>query len=626
MHYRKSQSTVHLSLRRRWACRAVTAVTAVSVGAVAAVVSWSAGASASAREPGAPWDPTGVVAFSDTNFGPDSTEYLPFDLQQLAAAYCKGTGDQSRVPSLHAALKIADKLVAADTRGNGIAEFAKTKYAHSESKSIGIAAGEFASGRPVIALIALLRAHQLAPHDAVPLIDAAPLLTQAGKARAALKMLAAAKHLKMPKATPFGVSFTALLDNNQGQALLGTHQFKAAVTELTKAVRASSVLRESRQLLAAAYLCTKNKGKAGKFLIAGTFRQTLDLVLKRDTNPAEVLDTRHGKQLELPVYSYPATMQLGASELQLWGNLESGINSDIATMSQQLATDNAALAKAETKWNPLTKARTNQILQDASDAPDLVPELATLERKAEQVQQDIANLEAKGIGEAGCLDPTLHAQWLADVQAYDTGERDAAEADYNMETAFASNLRNPLANRVGNDVAKFQSMFNDFLLADAGKTLASYDAICYQGDPGSPPDSVSSGKTSTPASDLCPTSIPHLNFKLIAAELSVNCESVSAEISKEIVFVSGEHNFKTGQNTLFFGAKLDLLIASAHAGATITFDAKGQPVDVGVKGTTSVDLGGESPVGIGVDGPSGQIGVAGGLSITLPTDPSPESP
>jgi hypothetical protein len=625
MQYRRSQSTVHLSRHRRWACRAVIAV---ALGAVAAAVSWPAGASASARGPGTPWDPTGVVAFSDTNFGPDSTEYAPFDLQQLAAAYCKGTGDQSRVPSLSAALKIADKLVAADTRGKGLVEFAKTRYGHSESKSIGIAAGEFASGRPVIALTALLRAHHLAPHDAVPLIDAAPLLTQAGKARAALKMLAAAKNLKMPKATPFGVSFTALLENNQGQALLGTHQFSAAVTVLTKAVRASSVLRESRQLLAAAYLCTKNKGKAGKFLLAGTFRETLDLVLGRDTNPAEVLDTRHGKQLELPVYSYPATMQLGASELQLWGNLEGGIDSDTAAMSQQLASDNAALVKAEAKWNPLTKARTSQILQDVNDAPDLVPELATLERNAEQVQQDIANLEAKGTGEAGCLDPTLHAQWLSDVQAYDTEERDAAEAEYNMETAFASNLRNLLAHRVGNDMAKFQSMFNDFLLADAGKALASYDAICYRGDPGSPPDSVSSGKPSTPPSDPCPTSIPHVNFKFGIASLSINCESVSAELSPEgeLFFVSGEHNFKKGQNTLFFGAKLDLLIVSAHAGAAITVDAKGQPVDVAVRGTTSVELGGENPVGIGVDGPSGQIGVAGGLSITLPTDPSPESP
>src|SRR5262249_22020289 len=139
-----------------------------------------------------------------------------------------------------------------------------------------------------------------------------------------LKLLTAAQQLKIPKLTPFGVSFTALLENNEGQALLGTHQFAKAVTELTKAAGASSVLRESRQLLTAAYLCTNNKGKAGKFLIAGAFRQNVDanglLVDKRDLNPADVLDTAHGKTLELPVYSYPATIKLGAAELQLWGN------------------------------------------------------------------------------------------------------------------------------------------------------------------------------------------------------------------------------------------------------------------------------------------------------------------
>jgi hypothetical protein len=599
----------------------------VTAGVVIAAASWPASAFASPQRPAAKWDPSDIVAFSDTNFGPDSTSYAPYDLTQLAAAYCAGKGDQSKVPSLAAALKIADNLVNADTKGKGIAEFAKSKYGHSESAAIGAAAGELASGRPAVALDALLRAHTLAPRDAAPLIDAAPLLTQAGKAQAALKLLAAAQHLTMPKIAPFGVSFTALLENNEGQALLGTHQFGAAVTALTKATGASKVLRESRQLLAAAYLCAKNKGNAGKFLIAGTFRQDTDIVDTRDQNPAEVLDTSHGKTLELPVYSYPSTAKLGAAELQLWGSLQTALlDNQVASLNKKYSADYAALTKAEAHWNALTKARTNQILADVRDAPDIVPELKTLANKALTAETDISTLIEKGEGEAGCLNHNLHGQLLSAVQAFDTEERDSAKANYKMETAFASNLHNALAHRIGNETAALQSMFSDSVLISAGADISGYDAICYQGEPGTPPKGVSSGEVSDPASLACPTSIPHLTLKLIVADFSISCESVSLEVSPEgeIFFVSGEHNFKTGNNTLFVGAKLDVGIASVHGGAFVTVDANGNPVDGGLRDDTSIGLGVAGPVGVSVDGPSGQIGIAGGPSISLPGDPSPE--
>lgn len=54
-----------------------------------------------------------------------------------------------------------------------------------------------------------------------------------------------------------------------------------------------------------------------------------------------------------------------------------------------------------------------------------------------------------------------------------------------------------------------------------------------------------------------------------------------------------------------------------------TFDQAGHPIDVGGRGTTDVTLGGADPVSFGVDGPSAQVGVAGGLSVTVPIDSSP---
>jgi hypothetical protein len=284
-------------------------------------------------------------ARSDTDFGPAKAD-LPYDLYHLAAAYCTGKGDRVKTGSLGAALKIADKLVAADTRGKGLAEFAKSKYGHSESKAMGVAAGELASGRPVVALTALLRAH-------------------------------------------------------------------------------------------------------------------------------------------------------------------------------------------------------------------LVPELVTKGQKAYQVELEIRELANKGIGEAGCLNPNLHGQWLADVQAFDTEERDSAEADYKLQTALAANLRNPPSHGVA---------------------------------------------------------------------LSINCEAVSATISPEgeLIFVTGEHNFKTGNNTLVVGAGINLGAVSVKDGVYSTFDQKGNPISVGIRADSDIGLGSAGLVKYGVDGPSGEIEIIGAPKVTIPNDPSPE--
>lgn len=611
-------------------------VVAGVLGGMLGVAGLPATAWAAPQVQDAAWDPSRIVAFSDTNFGPDASEYAPLDLRTLASAYCRGTADRTKVRSLGAALNVADRLVAADSHGKGLRAFARSKYGHNAGKAVFAAAGELGRGKPAGALAGFLRAHQLAPRDPVPLIDAAPLLTQAGKGQAALRLLAAASHLPEPKRTPFGVSFAAIAENNTGQALLATHQFARAVTVLNRAVRASSVLRESRELLAAAYMCQHNTSAAGRFLLAGTFRQNPDannqLVDKRDLNPADVLNTAHGRDLELPTYSYPATAELGSAEAVagLWGQLESDVlTNEVTPLDAQLTKDQAAYAKASTHWNALTKARTNQILYDTNDAADLVPKVAKLAKKALQAELDIRELELRGIGEAGCLDPTLHGQWLSDVQAYDTEERDEAKAEYNVETAFASNLRNPISHRIADGIAERNALFNELLLIGAGQGLVSYDQICYGGPEGTAPPGVSSGETSTPATDLCPTSIPHFNIKLYVATISVSCEAVSLEVAPERVlgpFINVEHNFKKGQNTIYIGAKGDIGIASAHVGAYVTFDNRGNAVDVGGRATADEGLGGSEPVGYGagVDVVSAQVGFAGGPKVSLPTDPSPE--
>ena len=73
-----------------------------------------------------------------------------------------------------------------------MSRFAHSRDGHSEARALAAAAGALGREKPAAALAALLRAQQLRPRDRVPLIDAAPLLSQAGKGRAALALLKAA--------------------------------------------------------------------------------------------------------------------------------------------------------------------------------------------------------------------------------------------------------------------------------------------------------------------------------------------------------------------------------------------------------------------------------------------------
>ena len=107
-------------------------------------------------------------------------------------------------------------------------------------------------------------------------------------------------------------------------------------------------------------------------------------------------------------------------------------------------------------------------------------------------------------------------------------------------------------------------------------------------------------------------------------DFSVNCESVSAEVStEEGYFVSGEHNFRTGSNTIFAGGKLEIPgVASLHGGIYMTCSQSGQFEDARLKGTTDIGLG--EVASVGLDGPSAVLGIAGGPSVELPLDPQPE--
>jgi hypothetical protein len=185
------------------------------------------------------------------------------------------------------------------------------------------AAGALGLGKPAAALAALLRAHRLAPKDAAPLIDAAPLLSQAGRGRAALSLLDAAAKLKAPKTQPFGITWNAVSKANRGQALIAAHRYAAAEKTLNAVLKAAPLLREAEQNLAVAEECQGKTDKAKQALFLAVRRQTFakgDYVGVSNVDPfgqldaAEVLDTSRGQTLTLPTIKYPLTMDEGVDE------------------------------------------------------------------------------------------------------------------------------------------------------------------------------------------------------------------------------------------------------------------------------------------------------------------------
>jgi hypothetical protein len=500
------------------------------------------------------------------------------------------------------------------------------------------AAGALGRGRPAAALSAFLRAHDLAPRDAAPLIDAAPLLSQAGRGRAALALLDAAAHLKAPKTQPFGISWKAVRTANRGQALIVTHQFGAAARTLKSALRAAPLLREAEQNMAVAEECAGKKD-AQQYFLGAVRRQTFargDYVERGPDNPfgqlneAEVLDTSHGQTLTLPTFKYPRTMDEGWIQAQEWLSLEEqNAETDQTAAISKLNAESAALAKQQAKANPATRQRTQDILM-AVGAAGLDPKIRALGDKAANLQDEFSRLQLQGYGQGGCINGGLHGQWLSAVQAYDTAQRAYAVALYRRQTAFAANLRNPLAHEVGVDTARHDVVFNEFLLIDAGKLLSGYDRICDKNPPGAGDENPESGQTQTPSSPPCPSGIggPDFSLNLLVFSFSVTCEDVTveAEVGEGWLngFVSVSHNFGKGSNTIYAGAQAGAKVnvgpltggATARGGVYVTFGSDGGVQDVGLRGTTSVSaqVGGDAGGSASISGPETSISLVGAFT------------
>jgi hypothetical protein len=571
---------------------------------------------------------THISSFADTRPIPSQAQ-LAIEQASLRLMYCSGGAPAMRQVSLDAALGAARRQVASDSHGGGLAAFSSSSAGRTEPEAIAAAAGAVAGGKPIAALAALLRAHSLKPGDPVPLIDAAPELSDAGLPADALAFLTAAQKLPAPKTDPFGIGWPAVIDANRGQALLVAHQYGAAETALQAAVKAAPLMTEADQNLGVAYDCQGNTPKSTKYLVAAVARQEFagDDYFGQDggdpfgqLDPADALDTSQGQQLTLETFQVPNSIAVGHAEYEFFNTYDQQQVTAGTQLNQQFGADDGRLTAKLESESPATRQRTNEIEQAVADAGN-EPDIAPLQQAASDASTRIYQIVEQEIGPAGCLDSgASQGQLMDDLAQADAAWRKFADALYERQTAYAANLEDPLAHQVAIDTADSWAQANFQLLLADWTEATTYDSVCDTTAPTA--DDPITGKRNEPPSKRCPTGLlaPSFAINLVVVSFWVDCESVSADLTLGEGWLNGfinlSKNYRTGQTTIYAGGQAGATIKlgplsggpSARGGLYMTVDSNGGIDDIGVRASTSAGVT-VGPTAVGVSGP--------GISISI---------
>lgn len=584
----------------------------VLVGAVVVNCLVLAAAAASAQAFGIP--PNGMLNFSDSRSVPASS-VLANQIASDKPALCKSYGGPSRSVGTSQALSRWQAYVQKVGGKRGMSALEHSSQLQTAHAASAAAAGAVVSGDPGAALAFLFRAHQLSPKDPRVLVDAAPLLTDAGHADDALALLAAASRMKPDGARPYGASLSALIDTNRGYALLALGQAKKAIAPLKSAVDAAPLLREAKVNLAAAEACNGNTSKSAIFLAAGGRRGDFkgDLVggtagAPTTVLPPDIFDLSKGQKLTLKEVDYPQSMQQAYAMRQADETPTSAYQTENAQWTKLIQESDDAQGKvpdAIAHENAISRQRTWDILNAVRSAS--YPDITSLYKQVSSLQQDIDDTQTSGEGPTGYADCTkasgAYGQILTDYEKIDGLVRRAAALEYYRRTGLAANLSNTTAHEAALAYAREEAHGHLlFLLADQNLLINlgnTWGSECYVQPSGD--TTLDSGNVDTPESPDCPP-FKVGPIKIFALAIDFDCEEVKVEgeLDLEVVkwFVKGTYNHSKGELTVMTGPK----VAWKQPGAGKLSTADGIYVTVGTDGTlrdagARVELSGKAGVG-----------------------------
>lgn len=258
-------------------------------------------------------------------------------LQQIRPVIANAASDDRGRLGFEQAIANARKFLNERASREALTAFNSSPHARDANRAGAAAVGAVTFGRPLAALAALLRAHELQPQNATHLAGLAAVLCYLGMPQEALAILESPIVKNGRLAAPLGKGGRAGVLNTQGFALLQLGRAKEAEAVLRQAVAQPNALDEAKTNLAAA-LWTQDeqtkKDEAGQ-LIAAVWRRTPSAAPKstatQKTPPGETdragsedlpselfapaetrtakLDLSRGKRLRIPDLKIPATME-----------------------------------------------------------------------------------------------------------------------------------------------------------------------------------------------------------------------------------------------------------------------------------------------------------------------------
>jgi tetratricopeptide (TPR) repeat protein len=578
-----------------------------------------------------------VSAFSDTRKVPTRAEAL-VTVRALRPACPRGGASSGGTLSLRRALSAADGLLRKGVGKRRLARFRTDRRSKKSRKAQELAVGAVAGHNPAGALAGFLAAHARDRRNPLHLLNASVVLTRLGKPREALALITAAERLRAPRRVPMGIGVRALALNNRGFALIALRRYPAAEAALKRAIRAEPLLAEAKLNLALARLCRGRFSQAVDPYIAGQRRSVAGGVEITALQPraGQALDMSLGRPGEPPKLTLPPTPDDGVASATAWKQFET---QRYAQAEQLSATATNALTEMSgfLATRPrLEQSRALEILDLFNERNRQRPEIAAAKQAVLDLELPLRNAyfdwqneynqirsgcqasetTSDGIAaciRAQCVPATVaqHNRWLALIRDSEANTRAFARSLHEYASGLASNLSNPVSQRAIMTAAQHEIMalyYGHVVLEISSRTGAEEsmkDECAASGG-------EATGETEPsdfPFPPGCPPELQAVKiaFSIDFASFNVSCESVSVQVSLPSTlspFAQVNYNFAGGSTTVFAGARvggrLPGISANARAGVYMSFDSRGEPTDVGLRG--QVSAGGPSLPGVG--GPS----------------------
>ena len=503
--------------------------------------------------------------------------------------------------SVAAAVASAERFL--QTRApDGMAAFAQSAAYTDPDLAEESAAAALAGDAPGAALAALLRAHELEPHEGSHLVNAASLATAVGLPGEALAMLDGARRLDDTDRPPMGISRHAIALVNRGQALAMLGRHAEAERTLNAALEAEPLLTEAYSTRALAVMCRR-----------GTAAARPDAVKAGTRQGAKPLDPSGGRESRLRDLELPGFPERAVRLEPYYPELGSRLGGEVVRRVQrEQALDQVVNARFGT-WSRAQRDRYAGVwrrISGASREADLAARSTAITRKLDEVSSDASDFwitryqamlfeadgDCEGLG-SDCFPrrmrelcrPALrlaHQEWVDHMQeAYDLSAGYYRALSRRM-SGYAAHLSDAdaLARAKLSIEATENNLISRLVLdatfwTNATKTHSNY---CVD-DPDTQP-AVQPEAPPVDAGGPCPSTIKAISavLEIGPAKVKFNCDEIKIEASwGGWIKAFGEvtYSFSSGRLTVLAGSKAEVKLGVAKgafkSGLYLTVDRDG---------------------------------------------------